>query len=146
MEEAVEDLLELIGSYPLKEGLAGVRPKEQAKLREHYSRMFYRAVLNATKNALKAIKKRIGSRASGGFLFVERPIFDVNVELMIPHVSMSPPLDEVQAAINRSCRSILAIVKLLPVWATRTDKEQGRTIFDTLAMDKVSSPPLPPTP
>ena len=55
---------------------------------------------------------------------------------MIPHVSMSPPLEEVQAAINRSCRSILAIAKGLPVWATPADKESGRTIFDSLAKDK----------
>ena len=136
VEEAVDDLIEMIGLYPLKEGPAGIDKREERKLRAHYSRMFYRAVLNATKNALKLVKKRIGSRTSGGFLFVDRPIFDVNVELMIPHVSMSPPLEEVQAAINRSCRSILAIAKGLPVWATPADKESGRTIFDSLAKDK----------
>ena len=34
------------------------------KLRGHYSRLLYRAVLNATKAALKQIKGRVGSRAS----------------------------------------------------------------------------------
>ena len=83
-----------------------------------------RIVGNATKNALKLVKKRIGSKTGGGFLFVDRPIFDVNVELHIPQYSMSPPLEEVQSAINRSCRAILAVAKSLPVWATKADKKE----------------------
>ena len=134
-EEAVSDLLELVATHPLKEGVVGRRARDGAKLRGHYSRMFYRAVLNCTKAALRAFKQRVGSRASGGFLFIDRPIFDVNVELSIPQVSMSPTLDEVQAAINRACRAILAIAKGLPMWATDEDKVFGRTVFDALAQD-----------
>ena len=136
VEEAVVDLIELISQYPLKDGrMAGVKPSEEAKLRGHYSNMFYRALLLATKSALKTYKKRIGSRASGGFLFVDRPIFDVNVELNIPQYTMSPPLEDVQAAINRSCRAILAIAKACPVWATAADKAMQRTVFDLLSAD-----------
>ena len=119
-------------------------------MKEYYSRMFYRAVLVATKKALADVKKRIGSRSSAGFLFLDRPIFDVNVELSIPNVSMSPSLEDVQASINRSCRSILGIAKSLTVWATpvwlhqnashdrATDAEraEGATVFDTLAADR----------
>ena len=136
VEEAVGDLLELIASFPLRSGPAGRRVAEEQKLKDHYSRMFYRAVLNATKHSLKQFKTRMGSKASGGFLFVDRPIFDVNVELAIPHVSMAPALDDIQAAINRSCRSILAIGKSLPVWSTTEAKASGVTIFDSLATDK----------
>jgi dynein heavy chain len=64
IEEAVEDLLELIGSFRLDSGPAGVDEYEVNKLRSHYSRLLYRAVLNATKAALKQIKGRVGSRAS----------------------------------------------------------------------------------
>ena len=53
----------------------------------------------------RQIKKRVGSKASGGFLFLERPFFDVNVELTIPSVIMSPSLEDIQSAINRSCRN-----------------------------------------
>ena len=136
VEEAVGDLLELIASFPLRSGPAGRRVAEEQKLKDHYSRMFYRAVLNATKHSLKQFKTRMGSKASGGFLFVDRPIFDVNVELAIPHVSMAPALDDIQAAINRSCRSILAIGKSLPVWSTPEAKASGATLFDSLATDK----------
>ena len=66
IEEAVADLLELITAYQLEAGISHAPEEEQAKLREHYGKLMYRAVLNATKSSLAHIKKRIGSRASGG--------------------------------------------------------------------------------
>eukprot|EP00966_Prymnesium_polylepis_P038558 895013-Prymnesium_polylepis.1 len=83
IEEGVADLLELINTYPLEAGIFPTGEEEQAKLREHYGRLMYRAVLNCVKTSLAAIKKRVGSRSSGGFLFLERPFFDVDVELTI---------------------------------------------------------------
>ena len=83
-----------------------------------------------------AIKKRVGSRASGGFLFLERPFFDVDVELTIPHVSMTPTLDDIQSAINRCCRSILRVSKQLIVWSTPEAVAANATIFDEIARDK----------
>ena len=62
------------------------------KLIDHYSRLMYRAILTTTKRSLQIVKKRIGSTSSGGFLFVERPFFDVDVELSIPNVKMNPSL------------------------------------------------------
>ena len=64
VEQAVHDLFTLIGEFPLRgegvnkgqQGLAaGVKPKDMARLRAHYSRMFYRAVLLATKRALQEV-------------------------------------------------------------------------------------------
>ena len=86
--------------------------------------------------SLAAIKKRVGSRASGGFLFLERPFFDVDIALTIPHVSMTPTLDEIQSSINRCCRSILRVSKQLIVWSSPEDVAAGATIFDEIARDK----------
>ena len=96
----------------------------------------YRAVLNATKSSLAHIKKRIGSRASGGFLFIERPFFDVDVELTIPSVSMTPSLDDIQAAINRCSRAILGCSRQLLCWGRPEERELGKTIFEDIARDK----------
>ena len=68
------------------------------------------------------VKKRVGSKASGGFLFLDRPIFDVNVELAIPNISCSPPLEDFQTAINRAARAIMGVARHLTVWATDEDK------------------------
>ena len=136
VEEGVADLLEMINEYPLEAGITPVPEEEQAKLREHYGRLMYRAVLNCVKTSLAAIKKRVGSRSSGGFLFLERPFFDVDVELTIPHVSMTPTLDEIQTSINTCCRKILRVSKQLVVWSTADAAARGLTIFDELAADK----------
>ena len=106
----------LISGYELPDGPAGADDELAAGVRSHYSRLLYRAVLSATKGSLRKIKARVASRASAGFLFLERPFFDVNVELTIPNVSMSPTLDEVQAAINHCSRAILHVGKALPLW------------------------------
>lgn len=59
IEEAVEDLLDLIATFPVERGAVGLLEAEAAKLRLHYSRLFYRAVLHTTKSALRKIKKRV---------------------------------------------------------------------------------------
>ena len=52
-------VLSEFGADSLREG-----EEEQARIREHYGKLMYRAVLNCTKQSLAAIKKRVGSRAS----------------------------------------------------------------------------------
>ena len=121
---------------PARGGHLGTRrEEEQAKLREHYSRMFYRAVLNATKRSARAIKKRVGSRASGRLPLRRAPLLRRQRRAAIPHVSMTPTLDDIQAAINRCCRAILAIAKALVV-GRRPRPRAGATIFDDIARDK----------
>jgi hypothetical protein len=41
------------------------------------------AILAATQRSFAAIKRRVGSHASTGIFFLERPFFDVNVELKV---------------------------------------------------------------
>ena len=73
VENAVEDLIEIITSYPLDPHIEPVSPEDVDNLRKHYNHFMYQALLNCTKNSLNAVKKRVGSRGGGTFLFVERP-------------------------------------------------------------------------
>lgn len=41
------------------------------------------AILAATQRSFSAIKRRVGSHASTGIFFLERPFFDVQVELKV---------------------------------------------------------------
>jgi len=43
----------------------------------------HQAILAATQRSFSAIKRRVGSHASTGIFFLERPFFDVNVELKV---------------------------------------------------------------
>lgn len=47
---------------------------------------------------------------------MERPFFDVDIELSLPLVTMNPSLDEIQAAINRCALNILRCSKHIMQW------------------------------
>ena len=139
IEESVDDLIELISEYPLEHGIAPTPHAERKRLKDHYARLMYRAVLNASKSGLAAVKQRVGSRALGGILFLDQPFFTVNVELTIPSVSMTPSLEDIQSAINRSSRALLGASKQIPLWSG-TDVfskiSEATTMFDLIAKDK----------
>lgn len=97
VERAVNELVDLVQSHPRENTEVHLGENEVMSFRRHYSRLMYQAILAATKASFNVMKKRLGSRASGGFLFVERPIFDVEVQLSIPNVAMSPSLEDIQA-------------------------------------------------
>lgn len=82
------ELIELIRTYP-RENLALNFPEEDAELfKRHYSKLTYQAILSSTKASFNALKKRLGSKQSYSFVYVERPFFDVDVELKVPDVVM----------------------------------------------------------
>ena len=138
IERGVADLCELVRNAP-RENAEETRLSDDvvAEFRDHYANLMYGAILNATKRAFTAMKKRLGSRSSGGFLFVERPFFDVDVELTYspaPGPSMNPSLLEIQGAINATAKKILRVSESLPMWGDAGAR--GRTFFEWTASDK----------
>eukprot|EP00741_Cyanophora_paradoxa_P017811 tig00021017_g17202.t1 len=143
VERAVGDLISMICNYPIDSGDMGssiVADEDIQKLRDYYSRLMFQAILQATKASFTVLKKRLGSRSSGGFLYVERPFFDVNVELSIPNVSMNPSLDDIQASINRTAIAILRASKKLYAWGEKRDRDAAAgthaSFFNLVAKDK----------
>ena len=51
-------------------------------------------------------------------------------------VSMTPSLDDIQAAINRCSRAILGCSRQLLCWGRPEERELGKTIFEDIARDK----------
>lgn len=136
IEHAVEDLISIITLYQLDPHIDAVSAEDVQKLREHYNHFMYQALLNCTKNSLNAVKKRVGSRSSSGFLFVERPFFEVDVQLAIPSVSLSPSLEDVQRAINKAATAVLRCSKQLWDWGEQEKPEDlRRTYFDRITND-----------
>ena len=139
VENAVNDLLNYVAAYLQDDGQPYPEDVEMStRIRDHYSRLMYRSILNSTKNSMIALKTRIGSSSSGGFLFIERPFFDVDVELAIPMVAMNPSLDDIQGAINRTALYILRCSKKLYAWGedrNYTDHDNVKTFFDLIAKD-----------
>ncbi|GLE09149.1 hypothetical protein PINS_up020740 [Pythium insidiosum] len=102
IENAVEDLLKIIMMYPLDSHIEGVSMDEALKLKRHYNHFMYQALLHCTKNSLNTIKKRVASRVASNVFTIERPFFEVDVQLSVPRVQLHPSLDDIQLAINRA--------------------------------------------
>eukprot|EP01028_Stygiella_incarcerata_P006636 TRINITY_DN270_c0_g1_i1.p1 TRINITY_DN270_c0_g1~~TRINITY_DN270_c0_g1_i1.p1 ORF type:complete len:4523 (-),score=1222.92 TRINITY_DN270_c0_g1_i1:192-13760(-) len=122
VERAVDDLMTTISGMPLEH--VEVTPEqwnlEINRLKQHYNRLMFKAILSATTKSLQAIRERIGSRGSSGILTVKRPFFRVDVELQPPNVIMNPPLDDVQEAINRAAIAVLRCSKHVFQWKPST--------------------------
>ena len=135
-EEAVADLLELLGKNPANSDIPPASPAVLSQLRSHYNTLAYRALLGATRNSLNAIKKRVCARAGSGFLFAQRPLFEIDVQLSVPSVRLSPSLSDVQRAINRSAVAVMGCAKKVFLWGQRDVPElERRTFFEHLGCD-----------
>jgi dynein heavy chain len=115
IEHAVREVLDHVKTYPL-EIAENVSKDAIQSFWEHYSRLVYVSVMRCAKESFSALKKRLGSKITGGFLYMERPFFDVDIELSLPLVTMNPSLDEIQAAINRCALNILRCSKHIMQW------------------------------
>lgn len=92
---------------------------------KHYNNMMYQGLLQATKNSLTAIKKRVCAKGSTGFLYLVKPFFEVDVQLSVPSVRLVPSLDEVQNCINKSAQSILWCSKSVWDWGQGVQLDLG---------------------
>ena len=73
IENAVNDLIKLVQSYPLDPHIEPVSHVEIERVKKEYRHKMYCSLLKCTKKSLNAIKERIGSKGSSSFLFTERP-------------------------------------------------------------------------
>ena len=141
VERAVGDLIKVVLSFPLDEGgRAQVSDDTVQKLRDHYSRLMYLAILNSTKNSFHTLKRRLASRApdAAGASSAEQPFFDVNVELYVPNVSMNPDLEEIQTAINRCAINVLKCSKRICQWGQDRTQDISKlsTFHALIAQDR----------
>ena len=97
-------------------GIVEVDADAIEEFKGHFARLTYSAVLRATRQSFAAIKNRIGTRMGGGFLFLERPFFEVEVELQVPSVVLNPNLDEIHIAVNGVAKKVLKASLAIKRW------------------------------
>jgi len=69
-------------------------------------------------------------------IFKQEPFFEVDVQLSVPSVRLSPSLDDIQRAINRSAVAVLGASKRMWQWNQSSMPEKDRvTFFDQLGQD-----------
>ncbi|KAL7690391.1 putative AAA+ ATPase domain, dynein heavy chain region D6 P-loop domain-containing protein [Plasmopara halstedii] len=150
IENAVEDVLRLICECHLdgssaSDAVLSVTGSRNAMcsaeaieaFRNFYQNLFYRSLLTCTKNSLDLIKNRVCSKAGAGFLFIERPFFEVDVQLSVPSVRLNPSLEDIQKAINRSAVAVIRCSKSLYEWGQQTVVPDSARIslFERLGCD-----------
>jgi len=64
------------------------------------------SLLSSVKSSFFVLKQRLGSTAVGGALFLERPVFSVDLQLRVPSVVLHPSLEEIQEAINSTAKKV----------------------------------------
>ncbi|PNH08753.1 Dynein gamma chain, flagellar outer arm [Tetrabaena socialis] len=132
VRRAIEDLLTLVRNYPRENVDHVLDEKEVSLFVRHFSKNMYNAIMVCTLRSLQAMKRRLGSKTSTGIFFMDRPFFDVDVELKVPNVCMNPNLEDIQAAINQCAKKVLTISKQLPAWGMDT----VATYHELIASDK----------
>ena len=136
IELAMRDLIREILSYELSYVTTSVEGADIQSLSEHFAKTTYRSVLNCTKASLQTLKQRVSSRSLANFLFIDAPIFEVNVEMTATGAVMNPTLEDIQDAINKCARAVLGCSKSLDVWEDDDGHSAGRRVFDVISRDK----------
>ena len=146
IESAVNDIIGLTTSYPLSKTIEPVDLEQIDKLKEHYNHFMYRSLLNATKQSLYSLKKRLSTRNRSGNALVkaisqasavsqinQKPCFEVFVKLMAPSVILRPSLDDIQKAVSKAVVAVLGLSKEVTEWGR--DGRMGSTFFDRVTKD-----------
>jgi len=132
VETAVSDLVAVLTSVSIEPGVEPVMEADIVDLERHFRNLTYQALLYCVKVSLNFIKKRTASRP-GVILF---PFFEVDVQLSVPSVRLSPSLDDIQRAINRAAVAILSVAKRMFQWGQNNIAEKDRrSFFDRMGQD-----------
>jgi dynein heavy chain, axonemal len=133
IENAVYDIFDILtapNAMPLLDEERGVSIPMISKevlneVHQHFENLTYQSLLSSIKTSLNVIKKRAHSRSHfDTHVMKMRPFFEVDVQLSVSNVRLSPSLIDIQRAINRSTVAILGCAKKIYAWDIR-----GRNIY-----------------
>ena len=85
------------------------------------------ALVTSARSSLNSIKTRLFRRMQLGFLFIQQPFFDVDVQLSVPSVRLSPALEDVQKSVNRIAAAVLHAFKFVWEWGQLGDPDPDVT-------------------
>jgi len=139
VERAVDDLVDAVLNYPIDK--AQMRTPEFQQdinwVKHHFCMLMYHSLLASTKSALSNLKRRL-SPSEHRLSFHEVPLFEADVSLQVPSVTLSPSLAEMHEVINSAAREVLQCTKKVFDWGLdATGRHRARkSFYEKLSCDK----------
>jgi dynein heavy chain len=136
IERAVNDLVDAVLLYPLHQSISKTSQLDINLVKLHFSHLMYHSLLTATKMSLNALKLKV--RSASRNIFIECPLFEVDLSLHVPNVVLEPSLSAVQSAVNAVARDVLLSTQKLIDWGIdSTARPRSRKPFhEKLAADR----------
>lgn len=134
VRRAIEDAMGLLHNFQRENTDVPILQSDLDTFKSYYGNLMYNALLSCTKKSLQAIKKRLGRSAGGGWLFLDKPLFEIGVELSVPTIRTSPSLEDIQTAINSTAKRVLKASHEIKAWGPSFKPDSS--FFDVLAADK----------
>eukprot|EP00698_Gefionella_okellyi_P008565 TRINITY_DN2129_c0_g1_i1.p1 TRINITY_DN2129_c0_g1~~TRINITY_DN2129_c0_g1_i1.p1 ORF type:complete len:4495 (+),score=1467.97 TRINITY_DN2129_c0_g1_i1:46-13530(+) len=137
IETAVHDLVRVLTANYDEPQREALKDEIQAFI-TNSNKALFQAVLSCVRNALHMLRRRFASH-NIGFLYIESPVFKVDVELEIPNVVLVPSLEQVQQAVNDVAIKVVHSVKKVYMWnqdRSTTDEGKLKNFFHQLASNK----------
>ena len=94
VELNVDDMIDTVVTINEGEDLVPDH-NETNKLRSHYERLMYTAVLHSTKQSFWSLKSRLSSQQVVEIIQVQQPFFEVQIDLSVPNIQVSPGLEDI---------------------------------------------------
>ena len=137
IENAVSDLFGVLSSQILDPSVPPASAEAVQEMFDHFAHLAYQALLNCIKVSLNLVKKRACSRiTSGSLILKQEPFFEVDVQLSVPSVRLSPNLDDIQRSINRAAVAVLGAAKRMHQWGQGGVPEGKKlSFFEILGQD-----------
>ena len=131
IETAVDDLLHLVALNG-GEGSASFQ-EELSKLHGHYNSLTYQAMRSCIRRSLNLLKVRTTFRSTKNN---QSPFFEVDVQLSVPSVRLSPSLDDMQKAISRASVAVIGSASQMWLWGQGSAADSDRrSFFDFIGQD-----------
>ena len=131
--------------------------REARTLLDNYSRKTQFALVKCTRHTLETIKRRVsspstiqyGDQSEDRRKLDHRPAIKARLVLTIPHISLKPALEEIQAGLNTTVQNILAVHKGILIWGQVTEPESqlsqgGQSKVLSVASGVLSNPSVGP--
>eukprot|EP01135_Chromosphaera_perkinsii_P008183 Nk52_evm5s1178 gene=Nk52_evmTU5s1178 len=146
IERAVLDLILILTKAIPEESLTEEINNECKDLQAHFNQKLLDGLIRCTRGSLDMIKKKLTPVVADRYgmkknipVQAEVPFFETNISLVIPNIVVSPTLDDIQQALNKSAVSILNVSKGIYQWSQDRnveDKTLLKSYFNDVSNNK----------